>query len=77
MLKLYKRHDNQLHYWEYWETRPKHGVIHWGIVSERGERKDIKAPSVTAFQALLDEQTAAKRLPNGRKASPSPPRNTT
>lgn len=61
MLKLYKRHANQLHYWEYWETRPKHGVIHWGIAGERGERKDIKAPSVAAFQALLDEQTAAKR----------------
>jgi len=43
MLKLYKEIEAKLHYWETWESGKDKGVIHKGIVGDRGKDKDIKA----------------------------------
>ena len=43
MLKLYKTIDGDLHYWETWEKSPKTAIIHWGLVGERGESKEISS----------------------------------
>jgi predicted DNA-binding WGR domain protein len=42
MLKLYKRTDDQLHYWETWDLDEESFVIHWGVVGETGEHKEVK-----------------------------------
>ena len=43
MLKLYKEIEGQLHYWETWETGKGTGLVHKGIVGDRGKDKEIKA----------------------------------
>lgn len=43
MLKLYKEIEGKLHYWETWESGKNSGVIHKGIIGDRGKDKDIKA----------------------------------
>lgn len=43
MLKLYKQNDDALHYWETWDKDEKTGIIHWGIVGQRGEHKEISS----------------------------------
>lgn len=42
MLKLYKLIDNELHYWETWNKDEKTAILHWGIVGQRGQDKEIK-----------------------------------
>ncbi|KAA5549639.1 hypothetical protein F0145_02190 [Adhaeribacter rhizoryzae] len=42
MLKLYKDIDGQFHYWETWEHDEKTAIVHWGIVGQKGEQKEIK-----------------------------------
>lgn len=42
MIKLYKRIDHQLHYWETWEHSKRAAIIHWGIIGQRGQTKLIK-----------------------------------
>lgn len=43
LLRLYKRVDNELHYWETWPTDETTSMIHWGIVGEEGENRTIKS----------------------------------
>lgn len=37
MLKLYKEIEEELHYWETWESGKNAGVVHKGIVRDRGK----------------------------------------
>lgn len=39
----------------------KTGIIHWGIVGERGIVKKIRATGVAKFQAAIQEEVVAKR----------------
>ena len=41
MLKLYKTVDNKIHYWVVWDNDGKTVTVHWGIVGERGDDKEI------------------------------------
>ncbi|HCW07458.1 MAG TPA: hypothetical protein DGG95_08865 [Cytophagales bacterium] len=41
MVKLYKTLNNQLHYWETWETNEKSAIVHWGVAGDRGQAKEI------------------------------------
>lgn len=41
MIKLYKKIDKKLHYWEIWENDKKSATVHYGIVGEEGESKTI------------------------------------
>jgi hypothetical protein len=60
MLKLYKNIDGILHYWETWDRDNKTGVIHWGIVGERGQSEEIKSDLLKSFkvkiQKLVDQK---------------------
>jgi hypothetical protein len=56
MLKLYKRIDDTLHYWEAWKDKPQRAVVeHWGIVGERGESKKHPMPRWFGQNALVDK----------------------
>ena len=41
MIKLYKRIDSRLHYWECWKNDDTSSVVHWGKVGEKGLDKNI------------------------------------
>ena len=43
MIKLYKKIDNELHYWEAWDKDTKTGVVHWGEVGTQGRDKEVKS----------------------------------
>ncbi|MFT5262601.1 MAG: hypothetical protein ACI8YQ_001337 [Polaribacter sp.] len=52
MLKLYKEIEEQLHYWETWESGKDSGVIHKGTIGDRGKDKDIK----TDYRNFIDKE---------------------
>ncbi len=56
MLKLYKLIDNQLHYWETWEKDEKTAFIHWGIVGQRGQDKEIKGGLFSNFKKIVQKE---------------------
>jgi len=60
MLKLYKVIDNQLNYWETWEQDAKTAIIHWGIVGQRGQNKEIKSSMLSNFQKIVQKEINAK-----------------
>ena len=60
MLKLYKDIDGTLQYWETWDKDEKTGIIHWGVVGDKGQDEEIKSSLLTNFrkkiQKLVDEK---------------------
>lgn len=64
MLKLYKRVDNEIHYWETWNKDEKTGVVHWGVVGKRGEDKEIKSGLFTNFRKEIQKEVD-KQIENG------------
>jgi len=60
MLKLYKQIDNQLHYWETWDTDQKAAMVHWGVVGTRGQEKEVKSGLFSSFAKKVKNETAIK-----------------
>jgi predicted DNA-binding WGR domain protein len=60
MLKLYKLIDNQLHYWETWDKDEKTAIVHWGIVGQRGEDKEIKSGLFSNFRKTVQKEIDEK-----------------
>lgn len=62
MLKLYKNIDEKLHYWETWDADENSGIVHWGVVGDRGQNETIKSgilkPFRTRIQKLVDQKVA-------------------
>lgn len=60
MLKLYKHIDDQLHYWETWDQDESTGIIHWGVVGEKGQQQTIRSGTFSPFhntvQKLVDQK---------------------
>jgi hypothetical protein len=56
MLKLYKRIGNEIHYWETWDKNDKTGVIHCGIVGQRGQDKEIKSGLFSSFRKEIQKE---------------------
>jgi len=60
MLKLYKNIDQKLHYWETWDKDESTGVVHWGMVGNKGESDEIRSGYLSSFrkkiQRLIDEK---------------------
>ena len=61
MIKLYKKIDNKLHYWETWDKDAKTGIVHWGEVGSQGQDKEIKSGLkenyATKIRKELDQKT--------------------
>jgi predicted DNA-binding WGR domain protein len=60
MLKLYKFTDNQLHYWETWDNNEKSATVHWGIVGQRGEVKNVKSGLFSNFRKTIQQEINQK-----------------
>ncbi|MBK9486978.1 MAG: hypothetical protein IPO01_17895 [Chitinophagaceae bacterium] len=56
MLKLYKRVENQILYWETWDKDEKTGIVHWGVVGQRGEDKEIKSRLFSNFRKTIQKE---------------------
>jgi len=56
MLKLYKNINGQLHYWETWDVNEKSGMIHWGIVGEKGQDKVIESGLFSNFTKKIQSE---------------------
>jgi hypothetical protein len=56
MLKLYKRVGNETHYWETWDKDDKTGVIHWGIVGQNGQNKEVKSGLFSNFRKQIQKE---------------------
>ena len=60
MIKLYKLIDNQLNYWETWDKDDKTAIIHWGLVGQRGQDKEIKGGLFTNFRKTVQKEIDEK-----------------
>ena len=60
MLKLYKLIDNQLLYWETWDKDEKTAIVHWGIVGQRGENKEVKSGLFSNFRKTVQKEIDEK-----------------
>jgi hypothetical protein len=60
MLKLYKLIDNQLHYWETWDKDEKTAIVHWGIVGQTGQDKEVKSGLLSNFRKTVQKEIDEK-----------------
>jgi predicted DNA-binding WGR domain protein len=60
MLKLYKLLDNRLHYWETWDKDEKTAIIHWGIIGQIGQNKEVKSGFFSNFRKLVQKEINEK-----------------
>ena len=60
MLKLYKLIDNQLNYWETWDKDEKTAIIHWGIVGQRGQDKEVRSGFFSNFRKTVQKEIEEK-----------------
>jgi len=62
MLKLYKLIDNQLHYWETWDIDEKTAIVHWGIVGQTGQNKEVKSGLFSNFRKTVQKEIDEKLI---------------
>jgi len=60
MLKLYRLKDNQLWYWETWDKDEKTAIVHWGIVGEQGQNKEVKVGLFSNFRKNVQKEIDEK-----------------
>ncbi len=60
MLKLYKEIDGVLNYWETWDKNNSVAIIHWGVVGEKGQSKEIKSGLFSSFRKKVQEEVDMK-----------------
>ena len=56
MLKLYKQINKEIHYWETWYKDNKTGIVHWGVVGQRGEDKEVKSKFLSGFRKEIQKE---------------------
>lgn len=61
LLKLYKKQDGILYYWQTWDKNYKSGFINWGIVGEKGSKEIIRAKNKSDFELLIQARINEKR----------------
>jgi hypothetical protein len=61
MLKLYKNDNGTVHYWETWHTDKKTGIVHWGVIGEKGKSKEVTSGWLTSFGKAINKETNEKR----------------
>lgn len=60
MHKLYKQTGHQLHYWETWEKDEKTAIVHWGVVGQRGQDKEVKSGFFSNFRKIVQKEMDEK-----------------
>ncbi len=62
VLKLYKQIDGNLLYWETWNIDNKKGIVHWGVVGDIGQHKEIVATGIFSnFQKFIQKEIDEKK----------------
>ena len=61
MLKLYKKENGKLVYWETWEKDSKTGIVHWGNVGERGTDKEVTSSLFSSFRKKIQKEINEKQ----------------
>jgi hypothetical protein len=56
MLKLYKKVNQEIHYWETWDKNDKTGIVHWGIVGNHGQNKEVKSALFSNFRKQIQKE---------------------
>ena len=52
-MKLYKKIDGKLHYWETWDDDLTSASIHYGVVGDDGEHKIIEAKNFVELKTTI------------------------
>jgi len=60
MLKLYNNIDGELHYWETWDSDDKTAIIHWGVVGQKGQNKEVKSGLFSNFRKTVQKEIDEK-----------------
>jgi predicted DNA-binding WGR domain protein len=63
MIKLIKKIDETVHYWEVWNDR-KVLTVHYGTVGEEGESEEVKVPLFKSTEKVM-ARLADQRLEEG------------
>lgn len=56
MIKLYKLIESKLHYWETWDKDSKTAIIHWGVVGQRGQDREVKGGLFSNFRSAVQKE---------------------
>lgn len=62
MIKLYKQISDQLHYWETWDKDEKTAIVHWGIVGQLGQNKEVKGGLFSSFRKIIQKEIDEKLI---------------
>lgn len=60
LIKLYKKIDEKLAYWETWNTDDKNAIIHWGFLGEKGDAKYANTKNHSELKSSLNSQIIEK-----------------
>lgn len=61
MLKLYKKNDNEILYWETWENKKGTHTIHWGTLGNEGDTSEIKRVLFKSADKRIKELIEGKK----------------
>jgi hypothetical protein len=56
MLKLYKKTDGEISYWETWDNDERSATVHWGQLGHRGQDKIVTGDFHEIIQKEVDEK---------------------
>jgi hypothetical protein len=60
MIKLYKTINNQLHFWQTWDTEQKTAIFHWGLVGDKGNQKEVRGNWFNTLKSKVNDEVAKK-----------------
>ena len=60
LIRLYKLINDELHYWETWDTEEKLTIIHWGKVGETGQHIELNPKLHTDYKKIIQNEMNQK-----------------
>src|SRR6516225_7410637 len=71
MLKFYKEIDGNLNYWETWTQSENVATIHWGIVGDEGQYKQLRSGLFSNFKDKVQREINEKLEDGYKQLNPS------
>lgn len=56
MINLYKRINNEIHYYQAWDKDEKTGIVNWGTVGQRGQAEEIRSTTFKSFRKEIKQK---------------------
>jgi len=60
LLKLYKKDNGEVSYWETWNNDDKTAIVHWGLLGNYGEQRVVTTENVTTLKDSVNSLIAEK-----------------